>query len=193
VFDNADDIDMWMYKPTSKQGSGRRLLDYLPQSTQGSIVFTTRDWKTAFKLAPQNVVEDSLWDAICVQHGSDFFPADFRFPPPKSCAQDLAENGNSEALPKVEQTVVDMALQNFIIRRERQSFRKLKLSGALLLIVHTSMTFINELPEEELLSLLDEGTAWPDDIAAYRERLGWMARARGESQKTWKEMAVKLN
>ena len=54
VFDNADDIDMWIGK--SGQGSGR-LIEYLPRSKQGSIVFTTRDRKTAVKLAHQNVIE----------------------------------------------------------------------------------------------------------------------------------------
>ncbi|KAF2186892.1 kinesin light chain [Zopfia rhizophila CBS 207.26] len=54
VFDNANDIDMWIGK--SKQGSGR-LIEYLPKSKQGSIIFTTRDRKTAVKLAHQNIVE----------------------------------------------------------------------------------------------------------------------------------------
>jgi tetratricopeptide (TPR) repeat protein len=59
IFDNADDLDMWIKKPSSELGAGRRLLDYLPKSTQGSIVFTTRDRRIAVKLAPQNVVEVS--------------------------------------------------------------------------------------------------------------------------------------
>ena len=54
VFDNADDINMWIGR--SEQGSGR-LIDYLPKSKQGFIIFTTRDRKTAVKLAHQNVVE----------------------------------------------------------------------------------------------------------------------------------------
>jgi NB-ARC domain len=54
VFDNADDIDMWIGK--SEQGSGR-LIEYLPRSKQGSIIFTTRDRKAAVKLAHQNIVE----------------------------------------------------------------------------------------------------------------------------------------
>jgi tetratricopeptide (TPR) repeat protein len=60
VFDNADDIDMWIAKAGSKQESeegSRGLVDYLPSSGQGSIIFTTRDRKTAAKLARQNVVE----------------------------------------------------------------------------------------------------------------------------------------
>ena len=43
MFDDADDIEM--------------LIDYLPRTAQGSIVFTTRDRKTAVKLVRQNVVE----------------------------------------------------------------------------------------------------------------------------------------
>jgi tetratricopeptide (TPR) repeat protein len=60
VFDNADDIDMWIAKAGSKQESeegSRGLVDYLPSSGQGSIIFTTRDRQTASKLARQNVVE----------------------------------------------------------------------------------------------------------------------------------------
>jgi tetratricopeptide (TPR) repeat protein len=60
VFDNADDIDMWIAKAGSEQESeegSRGLVDYLPSSGQGSIIFTTRDRKTASNLARQNVVE----------------------------------------------------------------------------------------------------------------------------------------
>src|SRR5277367_5959723 len=56
VFDNADDIDMWIHRPGSEHESGC-LIEYLPKSKQGCIVFTTRDRKTAVKLAHQNVVE----------------------------------------------------------------------------------------------------------------------------------------
>ncbi|KFY31849.1 hypothetical protein V493_00740, partial [Pseudogymnoascus sp. VKM F-4281 (FW-2241)] len=55
VFDNADDIDMWVGTP-AEQGT-KRLIDYLPRSKLGCIVFTTRDRKTAVKLAQKNVVE----------------------------------------------------------------------------------------------------------------------------------------
>ncbi|KAN0117100.1 hypothetical protein V8E51_003077 [Hyaloscypha variabilis] len=56
VFDNADDVNMWINLSGTGPGSGR-LIDYLPRSEQGSIVFTTRDRKTAVKLARQNVVD----------------------------------------------------------------------------------------------------------------------------------------
>jgi hypothetical protein len=42
--------------PKSEEESGR-LIDYLPRNRQGCIVFTTRDRKTAVKLAQQNIVE----------------------------------------------------------------------------------------------------------------------------------------
>ena len=56
LFDNADDIDMWI----NRSGPERKLVpltEYLPRSKQGCIIFTTRDRKTAVKLARQNVVE----------------------------------------------------------------------------------------------------------------------------------------
>lgn len=54
VFDNADDVNMWIIR--SGPGSSR-LIDSLLWSEQGSIVFTTRNRKTAVKLAPQSIVE----------------------------------------------------------------------------------------------------------------------------------------
>ena len=56
VFDNADNIDMWIGKP-GPGGGANSLIEYLPRSTQGCIVFTTRDRKTAIKLVRQNIVE----------------------------------------------------------------------------------------------------------------------------------------
>lgn len=56
VFDNADDLSMWIRSSGSEPGS-KNLKDYLPKSKQGCIVFTTRDKKTAIKLAGQNIIE----------------------------------------------------------------------------------------------------------------------------------------
>jgi len=58
VFDNADDINMWIDKPGFGQ-KGDPLIDYLPTSDQGCIVFTTRDMKAAYKLVQrkQNIIE----------------------------------------------------------------------------------------------------------------------------------------
>jgi tetratricopeptide (TPR) repeat protein len=57
VFDNADDIDMWIAKAGSKQQGSPPLIDYLPKSKQGAVVFTIRDRKIAVKLAQPNVVD----------------------------------------------------------------------------------------------------------------------------------------
>ncbi|KAF2808823.1 FabD/lysophospholipase-like protein [Mytilinidion resinicola] len=57
VFDNADDMDMWIAKPGPEQGSSG-LINYLPKSKQGCIVYTTRDRKVAVELvAQQSIVE----------------------------------------------------------------------------------------------------------------------------------------
>jgi replicative DNA helicase len=68
VFDNADDINMWMAAaPTQERedmevsvrkssGGSRRLIDYLPKIKRGCIIFTTRDRRAAVKLAQQNII-----------------------------------------------------------------------------------------------------------------------------------------
>lgn len=58
VFDNADDIDMWIAGAGSGLQTGSRpLIDFLPKSKKGAILFTTRDRRLAVKLAQQNVLE----------------------------------------------------------------------------------------------------------------------------------------
>lgn len=59
VFDNADDMDMWIDKSAPDSG---RLIDYLPKSAHGSILFTTRDKKAAVKFASRNIIELSEMD-----------------------------------------------------------------------------------------------------------------------------------
>lgn len=56
IFDNADDMDMWIQNARyGSQSPG--LIDYLPRSSQGCVVFTTRSRKVAVKLAQQNVIK----------------------------------------------------------------------------------------------------------------------------------------
>jgi tetratricopeptide (TPR) repeat protein len=60
VFDNADDMEMWVPKAGSglqPEQESRPLIEYLPKSKQGAILFTTRDRRLAVKLAQQNIVE----------------------------------------------------------------------------------------------------------------------------------------
>ena len=56
IFDNADDVNMWVGKGDGESGLDR-LIDYLPRSSQGSIVFTTRNRKGAVKLVQNNFIE----------------------------------------------------------------------------------------------------------------------------------------
>lgn len=62
VFDNADDINLWMTSPTIERNNAdrialrslsgsRRLIDYLPKNKQRCIIFTTRHRKAAVKFA----------------------------------------------------------------------------------------------------------------------------------------------
>ncbi|TVY18739.1 Kinesin light chain [Lachnellula arida] len=57
VFDNADDIQMWSGKTRSESQQSNRLIDYIPRSKTGRVIFTTRDRKVGVKLAQQNVIE----------------------------------------------------------------------------------------------------------------------------------------
>ena len=56
VFDNVDDLSMWIRSSGSEPGSDS-LKEYLPKSKQGCIVFTTRDKKTAVKLVGRNFIQ----------------------------------------------------------------------------------------------------------------------------------------
>lgn len=59
VYDNADDINLWIDKSESGSQQSNRLIDYIPQSKTGRVIFTTRDRKVGVKLARQNVMEVS--------------------------------------------------------------------------------------------------------------------------------------
>ncbi|GFG15670.1 hypothetical protein IFM5058_07569 [Aspergillus udagawae] len=52
IFDNADDMDMWL----SDDRAGPALEDFLPQSEQGRILFTTRNRKLAVELTSSNII-----------------------------------------------------------------------------------------------------------------------------------------
>jgi tetratricopeptide (TPR) repeat protein len=56
ILDNADDVDMWFEKADGS-GESRRLFDYLPRSSKGSIIITTRSRKVAVKMASKDVIE----------------------------------------------------------------------------------------------------------------------------------------
>jgi tetratricopeptide (TPR) repeat protein len=54
IFDNADEVNMWIESEDSTTG---RLREYLPASDQGAIVFTTRSNKVAQYLAGTDIIE----------------------------------------------------------------------------------------------------------------------------------------
>ena len=56
IFDNADDMDLWIQN-AGYGGQSPGLIDYLPRSSQGCVVFTTRSRKVAVRLAQQNVIK----------------------------------------------------------------------------------------------------------------------------------------
>jgi len=61
IFDNADDMDMWIGSADNRDVS-HGLINYLPKSRQGFILFTTRSRKVAVKLAQQNMIEVAEMD-----------------------------------------------------------------------------------------------------------------------------------
>jgi hypothetical protein len=68
IYDNVDDASLWSAGTTAETAAGSKsgsvskagafdLIDYLPISEQGRVVFTTRDRKTAVELASRDIVE----------------------------------------------------------------------------------------------------------------------------------------
>jgi tetratricopeptide (TPR) repeat protein len=56
ILDNADDADLW-FKDASDTTQLTAFIDYIPRSSKGSIVCTTRDRRAAVKMAQSNVLE----------------------------------------------------------------------------------------------------------------------------------------
>jgi hypothetical protein len=56
IFDNVDDVSLWTAESVSRIGAVD-LMQYLPSSKQGCIVFTTRETMTAIKLGAKYIVE----------------------------------------------------------------------------------------------------------------------------------------
>lgn len=52
IFDNVDDMNMWL----PADGAALTLEDFLPQSEQGRILFTTRNRKLAVELTSSNTI-----------------------------------------------------------------------------------------------------------------------------------------
>ncbi|KAN0070841.1 Protein of unknown function (DUF3445) domain containing protein [Elaphomyces granulatus] len=63
--------------------------------------------------------------------------------------------------------------RDIVIRRERQTFRRLPRTDAIVFSVKTTLTALDELPPQELANLATEINHWPDDIARYKGRDIW--------------------
>ncbi|KMU72154.1 hypothetical protein CISG_00463 [Coccidioides immitis RMSCC 3703] len=89
-------------------------------------------------------------------------------------------------------TDLEPQAEHLIIRKERQSFTRLPKSGALLFNVKTSLTYLPDLPLEELRNMVKEINSWPEDMAKYKGREHWglvvhehcKKRERDEEQQT---------
>ncbi|PLB37409.1 heme-dependent oxidative N-demethylase family protein [Aspergillus candidus] len=71
----------------------------------------------------------------------------------------------------------DPAPQDIVIRRERQTFRRLPKTGTIVFGVKTILTPLDELPMEELRNLAKEIKSWPEYVGEYKGRGIWGAKA----------------
>jgi hypothetical protein len=62
---------------------------------------------------------------------------------------------------------------DILIRRERQTFRRLPRTGALVFGVKTTLTTLSELHLQEVQNLATEIQNWPEDMALYKGRNIW--------------------
>lgn len=62
---------------------------------------------------------------------------------------------------------------NLFIRRERQTFRRLPKSDAVVFTVKTTITPLQDLNREELLASTREMVSWPAEVATYKGRNIW--------------------
>ncbi|THC98291.1 hypothetical protein EYZ11_002224 [Aspergillus tanneri] len=71
----------------------------------------------------------------------------------------------------------DPSPQDIVIRRERQTFRRLLRTGAIVFGVKTFLTTLEELPMQELENLAKEIKSWPEYVGEYKGRGVWGAKA----------------
>lgn len=63
--------------------------------------------------------------------------------------------------------------EEIIIRRERQTFRRLPRTGAIVFGVKTYLTTLDQLPLQELENLVTEMQSWPEHVGQYKGRDVW--------------------
>ncbi|KKK26135.1 hypothetical protein P175DRAFT_0507698 [Aspergillus ochraceoroseus IBT 24754] len=81
----------------------------------------------------------------------------------------------------------DPSPEDIVIRRERQTFRRLPRTGAIVFGVKTFLTTLEELPMQELQNLAKEVKSWPEYVGEYKGREIWGARTLEFCEKRTKE------
>lgn len=66
--------------------------------------------------------------------------------------------------------------EEIIVRRERQTFRRLPQNGAIVFGVKTYLTTIDQLPMQELENLAKEMQSWPEHVGKYKGKDVWGAK-----------------
>ncbi|KIW22744.1 uncharacterized protein PV07_11010 [Cladophialophora immunda] len=56
IIDNADDVDLWTSRTVSDGRSTTPLMNYVPRSSSGAILLTTRNHQVAVRIAQKNIV-----------------------------------------------------------------------------------------------------------------------------------------
>lgn len=66
--------------------------------------------------------------------------------------------------------------EEIIIRRERQTFRRLPRTGAIVFGVKTYLTTLDQLPMQELENLVTEMKSWPEHVSEYKGKNVWSGK-----------------
>lgn len=75
-----------------------------------------------------------------------------------------------------EKDLSDPSPEEIIIRRERQTFRRLPKTGTILFGVKTYLTTLDQLPMQELENLAKEMRSWPEYVGEYKGKDVWGAK-----------------
>lgn len=109
------------------------------------------------RLTPQSPMERSNYFIEVRRPDEDLFSTLFR-------PEGLSEETNQ------------LRPHDIIVRRERQTFRRLPRTGALVFGVKTTLTALDELSMQELENLGKEVESWPEDVGKYKGRDIWGAK-----------------
>ncbi|KAL4871309.1 hypothetical protein BDV12DRAFT_164582 [Aspergillus spectabilis] len=85
----------------------------------------------------------------------------------------------------------DPSPKDIVVRRERQTFRRLPHTGAIVFGVKTFLTTLEELPMQELENLAREVKSWPEHVGEYKGREIWGAKALEFCEKKTRQQEMK--